>query len=109
MWKDSRLRGYLVFGLLVTGAQAVNISVLGFHVIDELAATGVGLDQAQPFVAIALFAGAAGTLMVQWGLIPLLKLQPLALMRWGAGLASPWEGEAERGRVALRERVSRRG
>ncbi|HRO33124.1 MAG TPA: MFS transporter [Brevundimonas sp.] len=87
LWKDPRLRGYLLFGLLVTGAQAVNISVLGFHVIDELAATGVGLDQAQPFVAIALFAGAAGTLMVQWGLIPLLKMQPRDLVRWGAGLA----------------------
>ena len=87
LWKDRRVRDYLLYGLLVTGAQAVNISVLGFHVIDELAQTGLGVGQAQPFVAIALFAGAAGTLMVQWGLIPLLKLEPKALIRWGAGLA----------------------
>ena len=34
-----------------------------------------------------MLAGAAATLMAQWGLIPLLKLQPRDLMRWGAGLA----------------------
>ena len=87
LWKDPRVRDYLIYGLLVTGAQAVNISVLGFHVIDELAATGLGVGQAQPFIALAMFAGALGTLMVQWGLIPLLKLEPRALIRWGAGLA----------------------
>src|SRR5687768_3072403 len=40
LWKDPRVRDYLLYGLLVTGAQAVNISVLGFHIIDELGATG---------------------------------------------------------------------
>ncbi len=87
LWKDRRVRDFLLYGLLVTGAQAVNISVLGFHIIDEMAATGSGVAQAQPFIAVAMFAGAAATLMVQWGLIPLMKLQPRDLMRWGAGLA----------------------
>lgn len=87
LWKDPRIRDYLFYGLLIVSAQAVNISVLGFHVIDELAPAGVGIGQAQPFIAIAMFAGAVGTLMVQWGLIPLLKMQPRDLLRWGAGLA----------------------
>ncbi len=87
LWKDPRVRDFLIYGLFVTGAQAVNISVLGFHIIDEMAQTGTGLTQAQPFIAVAMFAGAAATLMVQWGLIPLLKLQPGPLMRWGAALA----------------------
>ncbi|MFN5618995.1 MAG: MFS transporter [Brevundimonas sp.] len=87
LWKDLRLRDFLLYGLLLTGAQAVNIGVIGFHVIDELAAEGLGLDAAQPFIGLALFAGAAMTLMVQWGLIPLLRLEPRAMMRWGAGLA----------------------
>ncbi len=87
LWKDPRVRDFLLYGLFVTGAQAVNISVLGFHIIDEMAQTGTGLTQAQPFIAVAMFAGAAATLMVQWGLIPLLKLQPGPLMRWGAALA----------------------
>lgn len=87
LWKDPRVRDYLLYGLLVTGAQAVNIAVLGFHIIDEMAATGVAARDAQPFIGIAMLAGAAATLMAQWGLIPLLKLQPAALMKWGAGLA----------------------
>jgi MFS family permease len=87
LWKDTRVRDFLLYGLLVTGAQAINISVLGFHVIDEMARTGLSIAQAQPFIAVAMFAGAAATLMVQWGLIPLLRLEPRALMRWGAGLA----------------------
>ena len=87
LWKDRRVRDFLLYGLLVTGAQAINISVLGFHIIDEMAATGISASQAQPFIGVAMFAGAAGTLMVQWGLIPLLKIQPRDLMRWGAALA----------------------
>ena len=87
LWKDPRVRAYLLYGLLITGAQAVNISVLGFHIIDELALTGLAARDAQPFIGIAMLAGAAATLMVQWGLIPLLKMQPADLMRWGAGLA----------------------
>jgi len=87
LWKDPRVRGYLLYGLFVTGAQAANISVLGFHIIDELSATGIAVRDAQPFIGIAMLAGAAATLMAQWGLIPLLKLQPAALMRWGAALA----------------------
>lgn len=87
LWRDPRVRDYLLYGLLVTGAQAVNIAVLGFHIIDELALTGVAARDAQPFIGIAMLAGAAATLMAQWGLIPLLKLQPADLMKWGAGLA----------------------
>jgi MFS family permease len=87
LWRDRRVRDFLLYGLLVTSAQAVNIAVLGFHIIDEMAETGLPAAQAQAFIGVAMFAGAAATLMVQWGLIPLLKMQPLALMRWGAGLA----------------------
>lgn len=87
LWRDPRVRGFLLYGLLITGAQAVNISVLGFHIIDEMGAAGIASRQAQPFIGVAMLAGAAATLMAQWGLIPLLKLQPRDLMRWGAGLA----------------------
>lgn len=87
LWKDPRVRAYLAYGLLATGSQAINISVLGFHVIDEMAATGLGVREAQPFIGLAMLAGAAATLLAQWGLIPMLKMQPGALMRWGAGLA----------------------
>ncbi len=87
LWHDARVRSFLLYGLLVTGAQAINISVLGFHIIDVMALVGMTARQAQSYIGVAMFAGAAATLMVQWGLIPLLKLQPRELMRWGAALA----------------------
>jgi MFS family permease len=87
LWRDPRVRDYLLYGLMITSAQAVNIAVLGFHIIDEMARAGIAARDAQPFIGIAMLAGAAATLMAQWGLIPLLKLQPADLMKWGAGLA----------------------
>lgn len=88
LWKDPRVRDFLLYGLLVTGAQAINIAVLGFHIIDELAAEGqTSAAAAQPYIGVAMLAGAAATLMVQWGLIPALHLKPRELMRWGAVLA----------------------
>ena len=87
LWMDPRVRGFLLYGLLVTSAQAINISVLGFHIIDELTATGAPPEAAHAFIGLAMFAGAVATLLAQWGLIPLLKLQPRVLMPWGAALA----------------------
>lgn len=84
LWKDPRVRGFLIYGLLATGAQAINIAVLGFHVIDEMGLPG---REAQSFIGVAMLSGAAATLMVQWGLIPLLRMEPRELMRWGAALA----------------------
>jgi len=87
LWKDPRVRDFAIFGLLVSSAQAINIGVLGFHVIDVMAVSGMTAREAQPFIGVAMLAGAATTLMAQWGLIPLLRLQPRDLMRWGAALA----------------------
>lgn len=87
LWRDPRIKDYLLYGIALMAVQAINISVLGFHVIDELAVEGLAPAQAQPFIGVAMLAGAAATLMVQWGLIPMLKMQPRDLMRWGAGLA----------------------
>lgn len=83
LWKDRRVRDFMIYGLLATGAQAINIAVLGFHVIDEMALPAA---EAQSFIGVAMLSGAAATLMAQWGLIPLLKMQPRELMRWGAAL-----------------------
>lgn len=87
LWRDPRIRDYVLYALIITSAQAVNVSVLGFHIIDELAETGMSIRQAQPMIGVAMLAGAAATLMAQWGLIPMLRMQSADLMRWGAVLA----------------------
>src|SRR5690606_10282432 len=67
LWKDPRVRDFLLFGLLVVSAQAINIAVLGFHVIDVMTASGTvaAVRDIQPFIGVAMLAGAAATLMVQ--------------------------------------------
>ena len=84
LWKDPRILPFILFAFLVTSTQAINISVLGFHVIDEL---GRSPMEAQSFIGIAMLAGAAATLLAQWGLIRLFHMEPRELMQWGAGLA----------------------
>ena len=87
LWRDPRVRDYMIFGLILLSAQAVNISVLGFHIIDELAVDGSGsATEAQPFIGVAMLAGAAATLMIQWGVIPTFRMQPRQLMQWGVVL-----------------------
>ncbi|MDO1557957.1 MFS transporter [Brevundimonas sp. 2R-24] len=83
LWKQPRMRAFVIYGFLAISIQAVNVSVLGFHVIDVM---GLPPLEAQTFVSVAMLAGAAATLMAQWGLIPLLHMGPTSLMRWGAGL-----------------------
>ena len=87
LWRDPRIKDYLLYGIALMAVQAINISVLGFHVIDELAIEGLAPAHAQPFIGVAMLAGAAATLMVQWGLIPMLRMEPRDLLRWGAALA----------------------
>ncbi len=84
LWKDPRVLPFLVYGFLITSTQAINISVLGFHVLDEVSLPPL---QAQSYVGIAMLAGAAATLMAQWGLIRIFRLEPKDLIRWGAVLA----------------------
>lgn len=83
LWRDPRVVPFLGYAGLAISVQAINISVLGFHVIDE-----IGLEplRAQAFVGIAMLAGAGASLLAQWALIPMFHMGPKALLRWGAGL-----------------------
>jgi len=80
-WRDPRVKGWLAIGVIGGHGQAALFGVIGFLVIDRLA---VPLDQAQQWIALVLMAGAAATLLAQWWLIPLLRLDPRGLMLWGA-------------------------
>ncbi|MCH8685774.1 MFS transporter [Pedomonas mirosovicensis] len=82
---DARIRPYLVYGFLAGSVQAGVTQSLGFFIIDL---TGRAPQSAQQLIGVAMMAGAAATLLAQWGLIRLLRLRPPALMRWGAVLAA---------------------
>jgi MFS family permease len=85
LWRDPRVFPFVVFGFLMASAQAINVQALAFVVIDKLHRSA---ERAEHFIGLAMMAGAAMTLVGQWGLIPLLRMSPRALMRWGALIAA---------------------
>lgn len=84
LWKDPRLKPFLIYGFLVASCQTAQTQTLGFLIIDKLALPPV---QAQGFITLAMAAGAVAGLLAQWGLIRMFSMGPRELMRWGAGAA----------------------
>ena len=80
LWFDSRVRAYFAYGLMLTSVQAMTMSVLGYHVLDLMTVNGLSIAEAQPFIGIAMFAGAVATLLAQWGLVWLRMTVPHLLM-----------------------------
>jgi len=66
IWRDPRVRPFLVYAFFAAACQTGQLQMLGFLIIDRLA---LSPDQAQPFVAWALLAGAAAALVAQGILI----------------------------------------
>lgn len=83
-WRDPRIQPFMIYGFASGSIQAATGQALGFLIIDRL---GGQAAEAQRFIGIALMAGAAATLLAQWGLIRMLHMTPAALMRWGTALA----------------------
>jgi MFS family permease len=84
-WRDPRVFTWHMIGIVGGHGHAALLGVIGFLVIDRL---GLPLADAQHMIAIVLMAGAAATLLAQWGLIPHLGLDPRQLVLWGSVLAA---------------------
>ena len=85
-WRDTRLRPWLMAGLLGGHAQAALLGLAGFFVLDRLGMRGDPGAGAGP-VGTVLMAGAGATLLAQWGLIPNLRLGPRTSVLAGMALA----------------------
>jgi MFS family permease len=84
-YRDPRIRGWMLAGLVMGHAQAMTSQAIGFLVIDRLNLT--------PALAIeptgmVLIMGAGASLLAQWGIIPLLNLNPRQLVLSGLVLAA---------------------
>jgi MFS family permease len=77
---DSRVRGWMIAGLVMGHAQAMTGQAIGFLVIDRLQVAPI--DGLQP-TGLVLMMGAGSALLAQWGLIPLLDMKPRALILSG--------------------------
>jgi hypothetical protein len=84
-WRDSRIRQWIVAGVVAGHAQAATLTCIGFFIIDVLRLEPMGAEEP---IAIVMMAGAGGTLAAQWGLIPKLGLSPRALIVWGSLIAA---------------------
>jgi MFS family permease len=85
LWRDPRLKPFLIFGFLVAACQTAQTQTLGFLIIDKL---GLPPVKAQGFITLAMAAGAVASLLAQWGLIRMFRMGPRELMRWGVGCAA---------------------
>ncbi|WP_417592452.1 MFS transporter [Parasphingorhabdus sp.] len=86
-WGDSRIKPWLITGILGGNAHALILGVVGFLILDRLGLredpeTGIQMT------GIVLMSGAAATLLAQWGLIPLLQMGPRASILWGMVLGA---------------------
>jgi hypothetical protein len=75
----------MIFGFCSGSIQAATGQALGFLVIDKLGGSAM---ESQQEIAIIFMAGAGATLLVQWGLIPMFRMTPPSLMRWGTLVAA---------------------
>ena len=82
---DRRVRGWMTAGLVSGHAQAMTSQAIGFLVIDRL---HVAPAQALEPTGIVLMMGAGASLLAQWGVIPLLNLNPRQLVLSGLGVAA---------------------
>jgi hypothetical protein len=80
-WRDPRVLRWNLIGTVGGHGHAALLGVIGFLVIDRI---GLPIAEAQQSIAIVLMAGAAASLLAQWGLIPYLGLGPRQLVLWGS-------------------------
>ncbi|MCG6121036.1 MAG: hypothetical protein MEP44_10365, partial [Blastomonas sp.] len=86
-WRDSRLRPWLITGLVGGHANAMILGLVGFMLLDRLDLRATPELAAGP-TGLVLMAGAFATLLAQWGLIPYLKMGPRTSTLWGMALAA---------------------
>jgi len=89
VWRDPRIRPFLLYGLIAASMQAFNTYTIGFMVIDSL---GVEPAAAQVSIGQTMVCGAVAGLIAQWGIIGLAGMRPKAMLRWGAVLAAVGNG-----------------
>lgn len=90
-WTDRRVLPWHLAGLIGGHAQAMYLGIIGFVVLDRLALRATPELAAEP-TGHVMWVGALATLLAQWGLIPLLKLQPRTAVVLGASIGAAGAG-----------------
>lgn len=92
--RRSNLAPFIVYGFLLLVCQNAQAQTLGFLIIDKTHSALPAIPPpallllAQGHIQVAMISGAAASLLALWGFIPMFRMTPTALLRWGAGLAA---------------------
>ncbi len=84
VWFKPVVGRYLMFGLVLCSAQAINLYTLGFVLIDR---GGGEVSGAQSLIGLTMTGGAAAAVAAQWGLGRVLPLAPQRMMQVGAAIS----------------------
>lgn len=84
LWRDPRIKPFLIYGFLVATCQTAQAQSLAFLIIDKVNLPPIA---AQGFIATAMMFGAVAGLLAQWGLIRMFEMTPRQLLRWGVAVA----------------------
>ncbi|WP_299645744.1 MFS transporter [Sphingomonas bacterium] len=82
---DPRIRAWVIVGLVMGHAQAMTSQAIGFLVIDRLNLAPIAALEP---TGIVLMMGAGAALLVQWGIIPMLNLNPRQLVLIGLAISA---------------------
>jgi MFS family permease len=85
-WFETRLKSWMIAGLVGGHAQAVLLGVVGFMIRDRLGLQNMPREAVEATGSV-MFVGAMATLLAQWGLIPILSIGPRNSVLWGSLLA----------------------
>lgn len=94
LWRTPNLFPFIAYGFLLLICQNAQAQTLGFLIIDKAHDTQPALQPsallqlAQGHIGGAMVGGAAASLLAVWAFIPMFRMSPKSLLRWGAGLAS---------------------
>lgn len=94
LWRSPDLAPFIAYGFLLSLCQNAQAQTFGFLIIDQAHEAWPRLQSpallrlAQGHIAIAMVGGAIASLLALWGLIPLFRMTPKSLLRWGAGVAA---------------------
>lgn len=84
IWRHPKVQPILVHGFIIASAQAINLYILGFALIDTTASIH---GNAAVWIGFTMSAGALSSLIAQFFLVPLLNPAPHAMLKWGALIA----------------------
>lgn len=84
VWRHPQVQPILIHGLIIASAQAINLYILGFALID---ATATIHGNVNVWIGFTMSAGALSSLIGQFFVVPLLKPSPHAMLKWGALIA----------------------